>query len=253
MLYGESKTGKTTLLTSALAAAYTGQAFLGGRCAVGTVGIVEEMHHGWLKRWLSKLGVPESAAIDFLPPVPPDQLRDYVTAEAPDLLIVDTTVALTAYVAAKGALGVENDATAMRSLVDKALRPLGCAVLMIHHASKDGKSYRGSSDLVASIDMGIAFRGEGDTRSLTYKGRWPQQDVTLTYSPGEGYRLQGDSEYSLHERRVMAAVSVTPGLSQYRIWKEVGGGKAQTYDAINSLTARGRLVVEDGGLQEAVQ
>jgi hypothetical protein len=77
-----------------------------------------------------------------------DALVRVVTAHQPKVIAIDTFAACTA--------GIDENASqdiqpVMNRIREKIVEPLGCAVLLIHHTTKDGKSFRGSSALRGNV------------------------------------------------------------------------------------------------------
>lgn len=80
-----------------------------------------------------------------------------------DLLVFDTL--------AKCAVGgEENSARDMGRVLDAAYSlsgALGCSVLIIHHTTKDGSAYRGSSALLGGVDWAAELKRSGNKTTLT--------------------------------------------------------------------------------------
>ena len=209
ILVGDSKSGKSTLLTQSLAAMARERDFLGSPCGAGRVAILEEMGSGRLKGWLQDRGVEEWAGIDFLEPCSYDLLRAYLVERQPLLLVIDTLALFSTLNDAD-----ENGANDMRRL-SLQCKATGAAVLVVHHENRQG-DYRGSSDIRAAVDMAISMkRGDGDLRTLAYLGRWPQQGLTLRFT-------RPTLEYSIAEGDDRAVdlvnyVAENPGVTKHAL------------------------------------
>ena len=245
LLTADSKAGKSTLLSQALAAAVLGREFLGDVPEIGRVGVIEEMGAAWLKAWITEYGVGD-ADIDFVQPATYPELESYLREREPDLFIVDTLVHLATFNAAD-----ENSATDMRRLAN-VLRDTGGGALVLHHENRQG-AYRGSSDIKAAVDQSITMkRGDFGRRNLEYSGRWPQEAVTLEFDrAGKCYSIAG--EVGSVETRVLAFIREHPGVSRHACVTGTHLRKKSVYDTVNELVASGRLTDDGGQLREAVQ
>ena len=60
------------------------------------------------------------------------------------------------------------DTGTMLDMLDRRIsQPLGCAVLLVHHAKKDGQGYRGSSSLKGGLDFEYSVERVGDSVRFT--------------------------------------------------------------------------------------
>ena len=244
LLTADSKAGKSTLLSQALAAAVLGREFLGYVPEIGRVGVIEEMGAAWLKAWISEYGVGD-ADIDFVQPATYPELESYLREREPDLFIVDTLVHLATFNAAD-----ENSATDMRRLAN-VLRDTGGGALVLHHENRQG-AYRGSSDIKAAVDQSITMkRGDFGRRNLEYSGRWPQEAVTLEFDRTAKCYSIADEVGSV-EARVLAFIRENPSVSRHVCVTGTHLRKKSVYDTINELVAAGRLADDDGQLREVV-
>ena len=240
ILVGDSKSGKSTLLTQSLAAMARERDFLGSPCGAGRVAILEEMGSGRLKGWLQDRGVEEWAGIDFLEPCSYDLLRAYLVERQPLLLVIDTLALFSTLNDAD-----ENGANDMRRL-SLQCKATGAAVLVVHHENRQG-DYRGSSDIRAAVDMAISMkRGDGDLRTLAYLGRWPQQGLTLRFT-------RPTLEYSIAEGDDRAVdlvnyVAENPGVTKHALREAIGGRRDTVYDLVNEGVDDGVLVDVAGKL-----
>jgi hypothetical protein len=114
-------------------------------------------------------------------------IKEYMAAQAKeevpalDLLIIDTQATAT--------LGAdENSSTHMAEVIanaQKAIKMLGCAIILIHHATKSGESYRGSSVLHGAADSMIEVEknSKGERSIKCYKLKdgepWEPQRFSL--------------------------------------------------------------------------
>ena len=248
------KTGKTSLLSDALAAQGTGQLFLDAMPAQVRVGVVEEMAAPMWKRWLVDRNLPDDYPnLDYLPPsATPEQLRAYLQVTGAGLLVVDTlSPMLNTNSASSVGREPENDPSKVGKMVlalQAMAQEFGAAIMLIHHAGKaKDAGYRGSTSIGAGVDMVIDFRpvdAESDDRSLSYIGRWPQGDVTLVWSPQDGYRLRDtESADSRMERRIIGILLQHTEMTRSALAKLLRGRRQAAYDAINALVASGRVRV----------
>ena len=244
ILVGDSKTGKSTLMSQALASMALGREFLGSPVGTGRVGILEEMGANRLKGWLEERGVKQWSDVDFLEPCNFADLRAYLGERKPRLLVIDTLALLATLNQVD-----ENAAADMRTLALHC-KAHGGAVLVIHHENRQGE-YRGSSDIRAAIDMFISMkRGEGGLRTLSYLGRWPQKDLTLTFTlPTMEYTIaEGDQ----HSVELLNYVANHPGQTRHAVAKEIGINRNRVYVLLNKAVADGVLVDTQGMLYVAV-
>lgn len=96
----------------------------------------------------------------------PESVRQFIEACRPHKYVVigfDTWAALTP--------GLEENASGGNTLVLEQVRrimsELGCAVLLVHHTTKDGNSYRGSSTIEAAVDVMLMLALKDGVITLT--------------------------------------------------------------------------------------
>ena len=240
ILVGDSKSGKSTLLTQSLAAMARARDFLGSPTGAGRVAILEEMGAGRLKGWLQDRGVEAWSGIDFLEQCSYVALRGYLEERRPLLLVIDTLALFSTLNDAD-----ENGANDMRRL-SLQCKASGASVLVVHHENRQG-DYRGSSDIRAAVDMAISMkRGEGDLRTLAYLGRWPQQALTLRFT-------RPTLEYSIAEGDDRAVemvnyVAENPGVTKHALRDAIGGRREAIYALVNEGVGDGVLVDVAGRL-----
>jgi predicted ATP-dependent serine protease len=78
-------------------------------------------------------------------------------AQGSDLLVLDSWASLWS--------GNENNVKAVKTCLNglrEVARDVGCGVLLIHHTTKDGKNYRGSSAVAATIEAVFTLTREDD-------------------------------------------------------------------------------------------
>jgi hypothetical protein len=206
-------------------------------------------------RRLSGQGADGNAVVIQVQRPTPEHMRRHIAEFRPELIVVDT---LTHLVADR----LRNDRDAMEWV--RALDPYiavfrdtKTAVVLIHHTTKDGRDYRGSVQLGASIDVIATLRIPGanaevdddpDTdpeierrRVLEVRGRGIQGKDRLMWD-GEAYQL-GEGEMALSAR---VARAVSEGCrTRNEIAAAVGGRRANTMNVIRQLVESGKLV-EDG-------
>ena len=130
----------------------------------------------------------------------------------------------------------ENSATEMRGVMEqlRRLANLGATVIVLHHCSKsDGNKYRGSSDILAGVDLAYSvekvsqgllrlhrfksrFSGEA---SMTIKADFANGSFDVTQSP-QMTGQQGPIE------KIAAVISQHPGSSQNQVIKNAGVGRS---------------------------
>jgi 5S rRNA maturation endonuclease (ribonuclease M5) len=171
MLYAVPGEGKSLLAAALAAATAHGEEIAGLACRRGrSLYIDAENGEGEIHRRIKTLGLPadgvamyEANGFDLRRGV--EGLERLVQAEQADLLILDSLRSL--------APGLEeNDPAQVSSALDP-LRHLahrtGVAVLVIHHANKAGQDYRGTSAILASVDLAYRLgRADGEDRSLRF-------------------------------------------------------------------------------------
>ena len=188
-------------------------------------------------------------------------ITDYMTAQiagevpALDLLIIDTQ--------ANATLGAdENSSTHMAEVIanaQKAIRVLGCAVILIHHATKAGGTYRGSSVLHGAADCIIEVKKtEGGERAISlFKlkdgATWDAQKFTIlahstpngAYVAWEGAAAKGGKRQT-NDDTVLRLLQNNPGqhYTARQVNDKTGIAESTARNILGRLTGKG-LVVND--------
>lgn len=154
-LYAPGGDGKS-LLSMALAAALAhGGELAGIECEQGTTIYLDAENGEWeIHRRVHTLGLPASGVrmadaggLDLRRHL--EQVQALVSEDCPDLLILDSLRSLTP--------GMDENDTKQTAAVLDPLRRLahesGAAILLIHHANKAGRDFRGASSIRDSVDV----------------------------------------------------------------------------------------------------
>lgn len=196
MFSGESGGGKSSLLTAVGAHAACGAPFLGRECVARKVLILDrENTLPIVEERLCRLGIQDGGSLkiwgSWLPEEAPapgaSVILEWVEQCNPKpLIIVDS---LRAFLD-----GDENDASVVRPFMHqmRRLADAGAGVIVLHHTGKGEttRDYRGSSDLKASIDIGLNLVNMGDgkldrLRLRPFKTRFTvDADMILHYADG---------------------------------------------------------------------
>lgn len=238
------KEGKTTFMADAAARYSSGLSVLGESVGRGQVlWLTEEALGDTVRRfqrvgadhdWLDVGVLPyEGRPIDRI-----NALRERVESDTPDLIVIDTLSALLL------GLSSNNDSAE----VSTVMLPLcaiahecGCSMVILHHASKAGGGYRGSTEFGARVDV-IAEMTQGTLtyqRKISTRGRFGRDDFSVSYD-GQTFELTQTGEVSI-DTRVREWVIHNPGSTQNAIENGVGGNREHVRQAISALVASGRL------------
>jgi archaellum biogenesis ATPase FlaH len=217
MLAGDAGAGKTTFATAVGAHVATGEPFVGRNCEQRKVLILDRENTlpvaqerltplhiqdgGNFKLWGSwnSEEAPQPAAAVVM---------EWVQRCDPKpLVIIDSMIAFLN--------GDGNDATAVRAFMQQMrdLSSLGAAVVVLHHTGKaeTAKDYRGSSDIKASIDVGLTLMNLGERRLerirlRTFKERFAiDANLILDYD---------DGQFSIDDRPDAVNRSITEQLTE---------------------------------------
>ena len=132
----------------------------------------------------------------------------------------------------------------------KALRSLardtGAALLLLHHSTKDGAEYRGSTAIGGGVDVVIHVSGSGDIRRFSPKGRVHADAATYRFD-GLMYHLVGASTSTSttpdpeveRKHRIWMTIDACPGCTLRKIRKTVPGDNKKTDSAIARLVSGG--------------
>jgi hypothetical protein len=225
IISGESGSGKSTVTLLLAEAVARGEAFIGNPTKQRKVLICDKenaasVYHSRFARF----NLTENPNIFYwgywCDPGPggPDSkiVREFVQREQP-LVIFDSFISFHP--------GDEQDATETRAYMDhfRELTGLGATVIAIHHTGKadSTKEYRGSSDIKASIDVGLVLTAKRPMLKLLQLRPFKIREgifESLTLSV-EGEKLvRVDSEYvdphDMAWELVKAVVGNNPGINQ---------------------------------------
>jgi hypothetical protein len=164
------------------------------------------------------------------------RLLQMARGEGPILFIVDSLVRFHA--------ADENSASEMRTVMAhvRALADVGSTVLLLHHRPKSQEIlYRGSSDILAGVDVAFSIERDGDGLKLAgYKDRDSQtRTFGLRVDFAKGQFLSTDTEAVLEHRDALeslrATIEAKPGIAQNKIAGDSGLRRA---DAIRLLRSK---------------
>lgn len=155
VLYAPGGDGKSLLSMALAAAIANGGGLAGIECEHGTTIYLDAENGEWeIHRRVHTLGLP-AAGVQVADASGLDLRRQMSEVEAtvsdmrPDLLILDSLRSLTP--------GMDENDTAQTARVLNSLRRLahesGAAILLIHHANKAGRDFRGASSIRDSVDV----------------------------------------------------------------------------------------------------
>lgn len=181
MLFGAPGTGKTFVALDLALDAVTGQAAGGGAFALsrrlsvayctgeGGGGLADRLRAAVRARRLDGDGLTGLTLWTAQPQLfgdGPSGAASWVAAaqaagDAPDIVILDTLHGATAGADENSARDMGQVLGSVRYIRDT----LGCAVLLVHHANKQG-GYRGSSALHGAVDLMARTDGDGDNWRL---------------------------------------------------------------------------------------
>lgn len=252
LLASREKRGKSTLACGAAAAVSTGSPWLGSPCTPGHVLYItlDESPKDTVRRLVSFGANPDRVTLLSRLVTPGDPLRDVRAAAeevGPALIVVDTLAELVRDLSLDS-----GDAGAWTPVVgglSRVARKHDAGLLLLHHTKKDGKEYRDSTAIGASVDL-ILVMSEGepsDVRKLKAQGRLPVD--------GFSARLHGDphdpdgvprweltsGELSL-DARILLHVERHPGASTREVRTGVTGRTRDITAALERLLERGALV-----------
>ena len=128
---------------------------------------------------------------------------DALTPDSPSVVVLDTLW--------RFMLGLDDssnkDAGMAMAAIDHIRRELGCAVIVIHHATKDGRGYRGASALEAAVEAKLSVtQGDGVIETRIEK----QKDGELWKAKHWRLEAKGDSAIVMPTRPL-----ASPEESQY--------------------------------------
>jgi hypothetical protein len=140
----------------------------------------------------------------------------------------------------------ENDASEMRNVMShaRALAAAGATVLILHHKPKSQEvRYRGSSDILAGVDMAYTLEadGQGQLKLDRFKNRFgPERLFTIATDFAAGKFTLTSSDAAIERREDLAIlrdiIGRTPGLSQNKIIEIAGLNRNRARDLLTKQT-----------------
>lgn len=260
LLAAREKAGKSTLLGQAVATLSRGGEFLGQPCGPGRViwYAIDEAAPDAVRR-LSECGAEGGAVVIQSQKPSPEHVRHHIQEFTPALVVVDTLTELLT-----GRL--QNDRDAMewaRALGPymEVFRDTKTAAVLVHHATKDGREYRGSGQLGAKVDVIAMLRipsavneqdddpdidPESETRRiLDVKGRGIHGKDRLFFD-GTEYQL-GEGDMGLSARIMKAVGEGCDSLN--KVVAAVRGRRETVANSLNQLVESGKLMREGKALR----
>jgi hypothetical protein len=256
LLAAREKAGKSTLLGQAVATLSRGGDFLGQPCGPGRVVwyAIDEPAPDAVRR-LSECGAEGAAVVIQSQKPTPEHVRHHIHEFTPSLVVVDTLTELLT-----GRLQNDRDAMewarALGPYMD-VFRDTKTAAVLVHHATKDGREYRGSGQLGAKVDVIAMLRipstvneqdddpdvdPESETRRiLDVKGRGIQGKDRLFFD-GSEYQL-GEGDMGLSARIVKAVGDGCDSVN--KVVTAVRGRRETVALTVNQLIESGK-VMRDG-------
>lgn len=239
------KSGKSTLVTAAVAAFTSGRPFLGELCGPGTVlwAMLEE-HVSDLAARAQRFGAhPDRLHVMELPADPRADLRDAVESLRPDLVVVDTLIRY-AGEAVRDSGQSAQWSPIMADLLQVA-RAGGAGVIALHHACKKTGRSRDSGEITAAADVVVEQleRHKGGKQSLSVRGRWALEDFTVVLA-GNEYALDGAGAAPAAVR-IVEFLRTHPDVSTTVLRNGVGGATRATGAALADLLRQG-IVIDQG-------
>ncbi|MDB4893105.1 MAG: radA, partial [Gemmatimonadetes bacterium] len=239
-------------LTGFLTAAVTnGTDFLGEFCAKGDVLVIGlEEFIGDTARRLKHFGANPKKVflVDRFagePDMRPEEFRAHVEAVSPLLVIIDS---LSAY--SRGQVQDDNNASQMTKVVQPltdVVHQMGCALIIIHHATKSTGRARGSTAITAGVDVVCEFDIPAEDTDPTLRrirsvGRVPIPRVYDIRFDGDTYALavEGEGEAPIDER-IIAVVTDRPNISANDVCDAVTARRSDVLSRITAMLATGRL------------
>lgn len=250
LLAAREKAGKSTLTSYIVACVSRGRPFLGDPCAHGDVLVMglEEFIGDTARRLRDfdadgkHVHIVDRFAGDAA--MRPEEFRNHVESVGPLLVVLDS---LSAY--GRGIVQDDNNASQMTNLVQPltdVVHQLGCALLIIHHATKATGRSRGSTATPAAVDMVVEFDIPNEDTDPTLRrvrsvGRVPVPRVYDIRYTGHDYELATSTEAPVDER-IIAVVSNRPLISANDVIDAIGARRQEVQARIAQLIADRRLV-----------
>lgn len=243
LLSAREKEGKSTLASAGAAAVSDRARFLGEMGLAGPVLWVGlEEHPGDTAQRFQSFGAHADRVfvLDALER-PFEDLRFAVEQTGAVLVVVDTLSRFAETLVRDASSSTEW--TPVMAGLARIARDTGAAVLLLHHARKDG-GYRDSTAIGAGVDaiFEMTAGDDGTTRRVKGRGRWAIEEFSVRLE-GDRYSLAG-GDLSL-DTRVMLFVKSNPGCSMRQLRDGVSGKGALVDAAARQLLETG--VIEDRG------
>lgn len=255
-LFGREKSGKSTLLTYAVAQASNGLTFLDEQCQQATFVwcALEEMISETVRRFEkfggdgSRIAIVDSLAGNWL-----ETLGRTIDKTKADGVIVDTMGLLLS----KSGIKDENQAGEINaSFIPKLTqltREKNVGLLLNGHSNKSEGEPRGSTALTAGMDVNLVMRAPDKNhrpkRVLTFEGRWGAGEFAIEFVQGETESFQlTEGELSL-SGKILRYIQSNPDSSKNAVLEGVEGGTKPKRDAITDLLRAGKI--QDLGTQAA--
>ena len=249
LLAAREKRGKSTLASGAAAAVSAAYDFLGMPVLAGTVLYVGlEDHPLDIASRLMDFGAdPDNV---HLLPVVDNALAELSAAVRqikPGLIIIDTLSAFVADMDLDPSSSA--DWTPIMARLNRIARDTAAAVLILHHATKAGGTYRDSTAIGASVDVILEMSEDQEetVRKIGVRGRWKMDDfqIQLIDSPEGGLRYELARGGLSLDARVLAYITENPGCSGRQLRENIDGGTHEVTRARDRLLEQG--VIENQG------
>ena len=247
LLSGEPGIGKSYLALKLVVSCSRGTDFLGKQCErIPCVLFDRENPLAIVRQRLTMLGNNPSSR----PHIwggwntdPPPELGDprlfEIAAKEKPLMVFDSLVRFHS--------ADENSASEMR-LVMAHLRRLadaGATVVALHHRAKshEGSNYRGSSDILAAVDVAYVLKSDGGQLKLhRYKSRFGSEltlRIDADFAVGRFELTASEAESGLANALsvLQELIKKFPGMSTRRVWARIQENRVKTAPAL----ARGRV------------
>ena len=249
LLAAREKAGKSTLTSYLTACVSRGRPFLGEPCAQGDVLVIGlEEYIGDTARRLRHFDA-DSKFVHLVdrfagdPSQRPEEVRAHIESVGPILVIIDS---LSAY--GLGQIQDDNNASQTIKVVQPltdVVHQLGCALVLIHHATKATGKYRGSTAIGGAVDLVVEFDIPNEDTDPTLRrmrsvGRVPVPRVYDLRFNGDTYELATSNEAPIDER-IIAVVTNRPLVSATDVAESLNVRKSEVLTRITAMLAAGRL------------
>ncbi len=239
------KSGKSTLLTAAVAAFTSGRPFLGQPCGPGAaLWLMAEEHASDLLTRALRFGAdPDRFHVIPYPRDPQADLWAVVQALRPSVVVVDPLIRYAGDAISDGGSSAQWSPV-MQGLL-RVAREGRAGVVVLHHARKsDGRS-RDSGDITAAADVVLEQLKPhtGGKQSLIVRGRWALEDFSVVLV-GDVYTLEGGKGVPA-AIRIVDHLRTHPGVGTVGLRKGVRGATRETDAALAELLRQG-VVIDQG-------